>query len=154
MTEIVKHAHDMKRGVDFIGVGVVFICHDGNGRVLLHKRSNKCRDEHGHWDNGGGAVEFGEDLESAVRREVLEEYGVEPIEVKYLEHKNVIRQNGDHKTHWVAMRYLVLVDPEKVVNGDPEKIDDLGFFAFDNLPSPLHSVVEKDLDLIKRVLGV
>ncbi|MDO8512220.1 MAG: NUDIX hydrolase [bacterium] len=154
MVEIANHIHDLKRGVDFIGVGVVFICHDGHGRVLLHKRSNKCRDEHGRWNNGGGAVEFGEDLDTAVRREVMEEYGVEPIELKYLEHKNVIRQNGDHQTHWVAMRYSVLVDPEKVINGDPEKIDEFGWFTLDNLPTPLHGVLANELELVKKVLGV
>lgn len=152
MIEIIRHEHDMKRGVDFIGVGVVFICHDGHGHILLHKRSNKCRDEHGHWDNGGGAVEFGEDLEEAVRREVAEEYGVEPVSIKFLVHKNVIRQNGDHQTHWVAMRYAVLVDPEKVINGDPEKIDEIGWFTLDNLPSPLHTILAQELDLLKRVI--
>jgi ADP-ribose pyrophosphatase YjhB (NUDIX family) len=152
MVEIVKHVHDLKRGVDFIGVNVVFYCHDGDGKILLHKRSNKCRDEHGCWDCGGGAVEFGEDLENAVKREITEEYGTEPKEVRFIEHKNVIRQNGDTKTHWLAMRFSAVVDPKKVFNGDPEKIDELGWFGLDNLPSPLHSVLGKEVDLIKRVL--
>lgn len=153
MVEIIKHAHDIKRGVDFIGVGVVFYCHDGNGRILLHKRSNKCRDEHGTWDCGGGAVEFGESLEETVRREITEEYGTEPKNVKFIEHVNVVRQNGDNKTHWLAMRFSAEVDPSKVSNGDPEKIDDIGWFTSENLPSPLHSVFGKELALVKRVLG-
>ena len=39
--------HDLKRGVNFIGVTCVFVCHDGKGRFLLHKRSKNCRDEQG-----------------------------------------------------------------------------------------------------------
>lgn len=54
---------DVKRGVDCIGVTCIFLCHDGNKRVLLHKRSVNCRDEHGRWDCGGGALEFGEEFE-------------------------------------------------------------------------------------------
>ncbi len=44
----------MKRGFDYIGVTCVFYCYDKKGRLLLHKRSNKCRDEIGRWDAGGG----------------------------------------------------------------------------------------------------
>ena len=64
---------DIKRGVDYIGVTVNFIIHDGKGNVLLQKRSQNCRDEQGRWDIGGGALEFGEKLEDAVRREVKED---------------------------------------------------------------------------------
>ena len=152
MTEIVNHIHDMKRGVDFIGVGVVFICHDGKGNVLLHKRSNKCRDEHGRWDCGAGAVEFGEDLEQAVRREVKEEYHTDAKEIKFMNHVNVLRKNGETPTHWLSMRYSVLVDPKNVANGDPEKIDQIGWFKQENFPAPLHSIFAQTLDLVDKVL--
>ena len=61
MTKIkpAKTIIDLKRGVDYIGVTVNFLVHDGNGRILLQKRSKQCRDEQGRWDIGGGAVEFG-----------------------------------------------------------------------------------------------
>ncbi len=69
--------HGLKRGEDYIGVTCVFFCHDGNGRFLLHKRSEKCRDEQGRWDCGGGSMEHGETFEQAVCRESGEESGVE-----------------------------------------------------------------------------
>lgn len=153
MSQILRHEHDLKRGVDFIGVGVVFICHDGKGKILLHKRSNKCRDEHGTWDCGGGAVEFGEDLEKAVKREVKEEYGVEPIAIEFLNHKNVVRRNGETQTHWLAMRFSVLVDPSGVINGDPEKIDDIGWFELENFPKPMHSVFGQETELVRKILN-
>lgn len=50
----------MRQGFDYIGVTTVFYCHDGKGNLLLHKRSQTCRDEKGRWDCGGGALKFGE----------------------------------------------------------------------------------------------
>lgn len=49
----------MKKGEDYTGVSIVYLCHDGKGRYLLAKRSVNCRDEHGVWDCGGGGLEFG-----------------------------------------------------------------------------------------------
>ena len=52
--------------------GVVAVVHDARGRVLLQRRSDTMR-----WNLPGGAVEPGESPAEAVRREVLEETGVE-----------------------------------------------------------------------------
>lgn len=113
---------DLKRGVDYIGITCVFYCHDGKGNLLLHKRSNKCRDEIGNWDTGGGSMEHGETFEQAVRREVKEEYCVDIIDLKHLGVNNVIRKNGKQKTHWVAVLFAAQVDPKKVKIGEPEKM--------------------------------
>ncbi len=142
-----------KQGVDIIGVNCVFWCHDGNGRVLMHKRSNKCRDEQGKWDCGGGAMEFGETFEATVSREVMEEYGVAPLEIKYVTSRNVLRENNGKRTHWIKNLHWVLVDPAKVKNNDPEKIDELGWFTFDSLPAPLHSQIVWEVETIKKYLS-
>src|ERR1051325_9102051 len=97
---------DLKRGVDYIGITVVFFCHDGKGKLLLHKRSNKCRDEIGRWDVGGGAMEFGEEFDEAVKREILEEYGDSPTDLKFIGPYNILRQNGKDKTHWIALLFF------------------------------------------------
>ena len=65
---------ELKKGVDFIGVTVVYFCHDGNGKFIMAKRSKNTRDEHGKWDIGGGGVEFGESVEKTLRKEIKEEY--------------------------------------------------------------------------------
>lgn len=49
----------MKRGIDYIGVGVGAIIVDGKGRLFLAKRGEKAKDERGLWEFPGGAVEFG-----------------------------------------------------------------------------------------------
>lgn len=131
--------HDRLRGVDHIGVACVFFCHDGQGNILLHKRSQTCRDEQGCWDNGGGALEFGEDFTEAVRREVKEEYCVDAQEIHFLTASNVLRQNGTMITHWVALIFAVRIDPKGVRIGEPKKMDDIGWFNPKNFPAPLHS---------------
>ncbi|MBI4160252.1 NUDIX domain-containing protein [Candidatus Wolfebacteria bacterium] len=149
---------DSRRGIDYIGVTGVFYCHDGNGHVLLHKRSQNCRDEQGRWDCGGGSMEFGETFEETVRREVMEEYGVEPIKIEYVGTKNVLREHDGRKTHWVKNIHWVLVDPAQVRNNDPEKIDEIGWFTLstvegftlDNPPQPLHSQFEDGVRLLKE----
>ena len=127
----------MKPGIDFIGVSVSFFCHDGK-EFLLHKRSDKCRDEIGRWDFGGGQVEVGEKLESAVLREVKEEYGVTATIEKQLPAHSLLREEDSLKTHWLIITFIVKVDRKKVVNNDPEKIAELGWFGLDKLPEPLH----------------
>jgi 8-oxo-dGTP diphosphatase len=140
---------DLRRGVDYIGVTCVFFCHDGNGKLLMNKRSNKCRDEIGRWDVGGGSMEFGEAFEEAVKREIKEEYGSEPIDLKLVGPHNSIRKNGDTLTHWVAIVFVAQLEPSQVKIGDPEKMDEIGWFSLDNLPDPLHSEVGHFLENVK-----
>jgi 8-oxo-dGTP diphosphatase len=132
----------MDAGIDYIGVTVTFYCHDGNGRFLLHKRSQSCRDEQGRWDVGGGQLDFGEDPEAGVLREVLEEYGCHGVIDEALLPCSVIRQVGDRKSHWIAFPFIVRVNPSEVINNEPDKIEELGWFRLSELPQPLHSAVE------------
>lgn len=129
----------MKKGVDYIGVTCVFFCHDGRGKFLLHKRSNICRDEQGNWDCGGGALELGEDFETAVRREIKEEYCTDVTDLEFITATNVLRKNGEENTHWVALIFAAEVVPEQVKIGEPEAMEELGWFAEKDFPSPLHS---------------
>lgn len=130
---------DARRGVDFIGVTVPFVIHDGKGKFLLQKRSKNCRDEQGRWDVGGGSMEFGETWEEAVRREVKEELGVDPQKVEFIHAFNALRDNHGTPTHWVALVHAVQVDPDEVKIIETDKIDEIGWFTMDSLPSPLHS---------------
>ncbi|MDD2785590.1 MAG: NUDIX domain-containing protein [Patescibacteria group bacterium] len=143
---------DSKRGVDHIGVTCVFFCHDGKGNILLHKRSAACRDEQGRWDCGAGAMEFGETFEEAVTREIREEYCVEPLELTHVTSTNVLRENNGVKTHWVAILYVAKVDPVGIRIGEPEKIDEIGWFKTNELPEPQLSMLSKHLDLVKRII--
>ena|SRR3989344_4174262 len=140
----------MKKGVDYIGVTCVFFCHDGQGKFLLHKRSGKCRDEVGNWDCGGGALEFGEDFETAVRREIKEEYCTDVVELKFLTVTNVLRKNGDENTHWIALIFAAQVIPEQVKIGEPDAMEEIGWFSKNNFLAPLHSQFHRHFDYVRR----
>jgi ADP-ribose pyrophosphatase YjhB (NUDIX family) len=128
-----------RTGIDCVGVTIVFFCHDGHGRLLMGKRTDQCRDEHGCWDPGGGELEFGATPESTLKAEVHEEYRTEILAHSFLGYRNVLRLHNGARTHWLALDFEVLVDPATVRNGEPLKMSEVKFFPFDALPSPLHS---------------
>lgn len=138
---------DRQRGYDHIGVSASFVIHDGNGRILLQKRGAKARDEQGRWDIGGGAIEFGETIEEAVRREIREELGCEVLDMKFLTVYDAHREHEGRKTHWIAIIYAVQVDPAKAANNEPHKIAELKWFTSGNLPEPRHSQFDKSVPL-------
>lgn len=142
----------MKKGVDYPGVTIVFLCHDGQGNYLLNKRSKNCRDEHGHWDPGGGGLEFGDRIETTLKKEIQEEYCTDVLEYEFLGYRDVHRTNKGVATHWIALDFKVLVDRSQVKNGEPHKFEELGWFALEDLPSPLHSQFPKALKQYKNRL--
>lgn len=129
----------LKKGKDYIGVGVTFFCHDGSGRFVMGRRSRNARDEHGRWDLGGGTVEFGENAEDTVRREIWEEYGAEARACEFLGYMDVHREQEVAPSHWVTLVFKVLVDPAQIHNAEPDKCDEVRWFTLDNLPDDLHS---------------
>ena len=130
---------NFKKGVDYIGNCVVFFCHDGNGKFLMSKRSINCRDEHGTWDPGGGGIELNQSVEGAIRAEIKEEYCTDALEIEFLGFRDVHREHEGKKTHWIALDFKVLVDPAKVKNGEPHKLEEIGWFELGELPTNLHS---------------
>lgn len=131
------------KGVSFVGVTTPFLCYDSEGHVFLAKRSKNARDEQGHWDFGSGGLKVGESIESNMRRELFEEYGVEPIKVTPIGYFELFRTLPDGtKTHWVGIAHAVQVDPKKVKIMEPDMFDDSGWFTMDTLPSPLHSAIK------------
>ncbi len=137
----------MKKGEDYTGITVVYLCHDGQGNILLNKRSKKCRDEHGCWDPGGGGVEFGDTVEHTLQKEILEEYGTNILDKEFLGFRDVHRVHEGKKTHWIALDFKVHIARDRVVNGEPEKFDEVRWFTLDTLPAPLHSQFP---DFLKR----
>lgn len=139
----------MIKGVDYTGIGVVFFCHDGNGRVIVNKRSKNARDEQGCWDVGGGGVKHGELLEDALRREVKEEYGADILEHEYLGFREVHRVKDATPTHWIVFDFKVRIDPDTSFLGDPEKSDAVEWFTLDTIPHPQHSQLPPTIEKYK-----
>jgi 8-oxo-dGTP diphosphatase len=129
----------MQKGFDFTGVSIVFFCHDGEGNFLLSKRSTNCRDEHGTWDPGGGGLEVHDTVEDTIRKEIKEEYCADVLAQEFLGFRDVHREHEGKKTHWIALDFKVLIDKTQVKNGEPHKLEEIGWFRLETLPSPLHS---------------
>lgn len=145
----------MKTGIDYIGVSTSFYCSDGKGKWLLHKRSEKCRDEKGAWDSGAGKLEFGLTLEENVLKEIQEEYCCNAIIQEQLPAITLLRNSIDGiKTHWIVVPFILIIIDEDIKNvkiGDKEKMTELGWFSFNNLPSPLHSGFQKTTRLYEGI---
>ncbi|HEX9153712.1 MAG TPA: NUDIX domain-containing protein [Candidatus Saccharimonadales bacterium] len=138
------------KGASFTGITTVFWCYDVNGRLFLARRSNNSRDEQGRWDPGAGGLKHGQTLEENVRRELKEEYDVEPLRLDFIGYRDVFRELEDGTpTHWLAMDFAARVDPQKLRIAEPDMFDDSGWFVLDELPSPLHS----QFDAFLRVHG-
>jgi len=142
----------MQKGADFIGVSVIYFCHDDKGRVWLAKRSQNARDEKGNWDIGGGGVEFGDTVVDTLKKEILEEYCTNVLDYEFLGYRDIHRENDGKKTHWVTFDFKVLVDHKKAKIGEPHKFDDAGWFTLKNLPSPIHSQLPMFLEKYKDKL--
>jgi 8-oxo-dGTP diphosphatase len=130
----------MKPGVDYVGIAVVFFCHDGKGNVLLAKRSNNCRDEQGRWDIGAGSHDdTTKMIEETLREEVRQEYCTNVLSYEFLGFRDVVRDNNGQRTHWLALDFKVLVDRSSVRIGELHKFEDLDWFTQSTLPEPVHS---------------
>jgi 8-oxo-dGTP diphosphatase len=130
----------MQKGVDYVGIAVVPFLHDGKGNYLLSLRTNMCRDEHFTWEPlGGGGLKFGESLDEAILREVLEETGSRPFNFEYLGLREVHREHNGKKTHWLAFDYRAQVNPNEVRIMEPEKCAEIRWCTIDAIPAPLHS---------------
>jgi len=137
----------MKAGKDYIGVGCGALIVNDKGETLLLKRTN--RNEIGKWCKPGGAVEYGETVEEAVRREVQEEFGVEIELLEPLGFTNQILPK--EKEHWVAFHYLARIVQGEPKNMEPDKTEAFGWFPLDHLPEPLTQTTREPVEVyLKR----
>ncbi len=142
----------MQKGVDYPAITVSYVCHDGKGNFLMNKRGKNARDENGKWDFGGGGLEFGEKVEECLLKEIEEEFGTKPIEYRFLGYLDMLRSHDGKNTHWVSLEFLALLDRGKVINGEPNKFDEIGWFRLDALPEPLHPAVSMILEKFRQLL--
>src|SRR5438876_708786 len=86
-----------------VGVGALIF---DRGRILMAQRGKQPLQ--GWWSLPGGALETGESLDHAVRREVLEETGlvVEPVRVFEIFERIMRDGAGATEYHYVLIDYL------------------------------------------------
>jgi ADP-ribose pyrophosphatase len=132
-------------GRDYIGVGVGAVLVK-QGAVLLLRRVKD--PEAGCWGIQGGAVEYGETIADAVRREVREELA---IEVAILALLGVTDHILPHEgTHWVSPVFSVRPLSGIARNAEPHKHSELRWFPLDQLPDNMSLPTRNALRLLRN----
>jgi mutator protein MutT len=142
----------MKKGIDYIGVGVGAIIFNNDDELFLAKRGKEARNEKHRWEFPGGSVEFGETLAEALRREIFEEYGFFIEVVQLLDVVDHILPG--EKQHWVSPTFICRYSNGSPAILEPHKCEDIGWFRLDNIPEKdLTSASRKSLESLKKHLS-
>ncbi len=123
------------KGKDYIGVGGGVLILNDLDEALLMKRGGNVRNESGWWSKPGGGVKFGETAIKAMKREILEEIGVEIKIIGYLPHTDHIIEAENQ--HWASFNFIAHIISGEPQNREPEKCDAIEWFALDNLPEKI-----------------
>jgi 8-oxo-dGTP diphosphatase len=140
----------MKRGIDYIGVGVGAVIVAADGRLFLAKRGPKAKNERGLWEFPGGAVEFGETLAEALKREMHEEFGIEIAVGALLDVVDHILP--DEGQHWVSPSFICSIVSGEPVIQEPEKCSEIGWFLLEAIPADLTQVTQVTRENLKHYL--
>lgn len=114
-----------------VGLGV-YILNDQCELLLLRRKG-----AHGAntWCPPGGHLEFGESFEECAKKEAKEESDLDVDDLKLIKVTNdVFREEGKHYVT-LAMCARSHKGEPKIV--EPEKCDEIRWFALNNLPEPL-----------------
>lgn len=115
-------------------VGVaVFVCREGS--VMFHRRHGKIYP--GIWAPAGGHLEFGETIEACAKRELLEESGLEALEIHVGPWTQDIMDHG----HYITFFAFVTKFSGEPQTTEPEKASSWQWFAWQQLPDPLFPTV-------------
>ena len=118
-----------------VGAGVLII---QDGQVLLAKRIGSHGD--GTWGSLGGHVEFGEKPSETVKREAMEELGIELTKIKFLCCTDAFM--GDKHYLDLGFRADIAKGTPIIQKGEETKIEMVEWFSLKDLPEPLFPPVE------------
>ena len=113
-----------------VGVGVIVY---KEGKLLLMKRKNAHGD--GTWSLPGGHLEKNETFKQCAIRETMEETGMSVNPLRIVSVSNDIM--SEYGNHYVTLGVIAEhVDGVPEIK-EPHKCDSMGWFALEELPSPL-----------------
>ncbi len=107
----------------------VFIMKDRKFLMLKRKGAHG----EGTWGLPGGHLEFGESWEDGVRRETLEEVGVEIANIRFLAATNDVFEQEEK--HYVTIFMVADLDSGEATLLEPDSADSLDWFTYETMPS-------------------
>jgi mutator protein MutT len=138
----------MKKGIDYIGVGVGAAIFNEEGKLFITLRGKEAKNERGKWEIPGGSVEFGETFEHAIKREIKEEHGIEIEAIELLGICDHIIP--DEHQHWVSPTYICRITKGEPKILEPHKCEKFGWFTIAEAEKlPLSIVTKYDISLLK-----
>jgi len=120
-----------------------------DGKILLVERGKEPLK--GFWSIPGGIVETGEKLEEGIRREVLEETGldVEPYSMFEIFERIIPDEAGKPEYHYVLIDYLC-----RRLSGEPKAASDVSQVAWVSGPELAgYRITEGTLGVIERAFA-
>jgi len=124
-----------------IGIGCGAIVANDKDEILLVKRSLSSRHEPGTWSRPGGKIEFGETIESALAREILEETGIQIQAIEFLEVSQSVDPENDF--HWISLGYFAWYSSGTARNMEPDRHDEVAWFPLDQLPPGINAITRR-----------
>jgi 8-oxo-dGTP diphosphatase len=121
----------MKKGIDYIGVGIGAVILNDDGKVFLAKRGKKARNEAGKWECPGGGMRFGDTMQETIIREMQEEFGISVAVGRQLE--AVDHLMPEDKQHWVAIAFVCTIKSGTPEIKEPEKCEAIGWFTVEQM---------------------
>jgi 8-oxo-dGTP diphosphatase len=119
-----------------------------NGKILIAQRLPDSRFEPNKWEFPGGKVDFGEHPKETLKRELVEELGVDVnVGHQYALGSHVYHQNS-------LSRHVVILFYEcELISGIPEPLDcqDLKWVTREDLGS--FTFVDGDVDIVKQLIS-
>lgn len=105
------------------------------GKILMGKRGNVFG--RGSWAFPGGHLEVNEKTTDCVIRELNEETGIKPVEIKLLGIINDYPNIPGQSNHYIRFVYHILKFSGDITNKEPDKCDGWEWFGKDKLPRPI-----------------
>ena len=125
----------------YVGMGILVL---RGQQVLLGKR----RGSHGagYYAAPGGHLEYGESFETAIRREVREETGLEITNLRLLSVGNYLFTRTDGERHYVDVDFVCEAPQGEAELCEPDKCEGWAWYRLEALPQPLFIVTKRMIE--------
>lgn len=121
------------------------ILNEKKDKVLLIKKNNKQKIAPNSWLLPGGTLEFNEEVELSLIREIKEETNLTIVNLQLITTKKILIEN----THWLGLYFIVHVENESnLINVEQNKHECVKFVPLNNIPTL------KDYSVLQFIKGI